>query len=132
MLRSAKRSFCLANTDAIDYTVPGANWRPAGTDLSTARGDRGALSVREVLDSGSGDTYHQYRAGHAFRVGGLPDGVYYVATIANPLGNLSETDTTNKTSLRQVILKTSRKGVRRVVVPRVGLVTERTGRRSMF
>ena len=124
VVKSSKRSFCLANTDAIDYTVAGANWRPDGTDLSTACGDRSALAVREVLDSGSGDTYHQYRAGQAFRIGDLPNGTYYIATIANPLGNLLESDTSNNVALRKIKLEI-RGGKRRVVVPKVGLVNER-------
>ena len=37
-VRSTKRSFCLANTDAVDYTLPGADWQPENTDLSTACG----------------------------------------------------------------------------------------------
>ena len=85
-VRSTKESFCLANTDAVDYTVPGADWQPENTDLSTACGGADALSVREVLSAGSGDTYMQYRAGQAFRLEDLPNGVYYIAVEANPLG----------------------------------------------
>ena len=83
-VRSTKESFCLANTDAVDYTVPGADWRPENTDLSSACGGRDALSLREVLSSGSGDTYAQYRAGQSFNLEGLPNGRYYVAVEANP------------------------------------------------
>ena len=75
-VRSTKQSFCLANTDAVDYTLPGSDWRPENTDLSTACGGEDALSIREVLSAGSGDTYMQYRAGQAFRIGNLPNGVY--------------------------------------------------------
>ena len=38
-VRSGKEAFCLANTDAIDYTVKNANWHPYNTDLSTACGE---------------------------------------------------------------------------------------------
>ena len=131
IVKSTKRSFCLANTDAVDYTVPGANWKPSGTDLSTACGDLGAMSVREVLDSGSGDTYHQYRAGQAFRIGDLPNGTYYIATTANPLGNLVESDTTNNEALREIRL-VGKPGMRRVVVPQVGIIDENQRRRGSF
>ena len=101
-VRSRKESFCLANTDAVDYTVPGAVWRPENTDLSSACGGRDTLSLREVLSSGSGDTYAQYRAGQSFNLEGLPNGRYYVAVEANPLGHLTESDTDNNVSLRRV------------------------------
>ena len=71
VLRSGKEAFCLANTDVVDYLVPGANWRPTNTDLHSACGDRGSLGVREVLDTGSGDTYAQYLPGQSFDLRGL-------------------------------------------------------------
>ena len=59
-----------------------------------------------MLSAGSGDTYVQYRAGQAFRIKNLPDGVYYIAVEANPMGNLVELDETNNDSLRKVRLAT--------------------------
>lgn len=103
-VRSRKEAFCLANTDAIDYTLPGADWRPDQTDLHTACGERDSLSIREVLSAGSGDTYAQYRAGQSFDLRGLPNGVYYVAVEANPMGRLVESDTTNNVALRKVTI----------------------------
>jgi len=100
--RSRKQSFCLANTDAVDYTVPGADWQPENTDLATACGDEGALSIREVLSAGSGDTYAQYRAGQAFKIGDLPNGVYYIRVEGNPERNLTESDTTNNVADRRI------------------------------
>ncbi len=100
--KSRKQSFCLANTDAVDYTVPGADWQPENTDLATACGDEGALSIREVLASGSGDTYAQYRAGQAFKIGELPNGVYYIRVEGNPERNLTESDTTNNVADRRI------------------------------
>lgn len=123
VLRSGKRSFCLANTDAVDYTVPEADWRPYNTDLSTSCGGFEALSVREVLSSGSGDTYAQYRGGQAFRVDTLPNGVYYIAVQANPEGNLVESDTTNNDAERMIELK-GKGDRRRVVVSPVGSIEE--------
>ncbi|WP_020574128.1 lysyl oxidase family protein [Actinopolymorpha alba] len=103
-VRSGKEAFCLANTDAVDYTIPNANWRPEGTDLHTACGDKSSLAVREVLDIGSGDTYAQYLPGQSFDITTLPNGAYYIEVAANPDHRLYESDTTNNVSYRKVIL----------------------------
>ncbi|VXB23362.1 lysyl oxidase family protein [Nocardioides sp. AX2bis] len=122
---SGKVSFCLANTDAVDYTVAGADWHPENTDLSTACGNRRSLSVREVLSAGSGDTYAQYRAGQAFgRIKSLEDGTYYVRVSANPNGALVESDTTNNQVDRRVTLDTRKDGRRVVRAEKVGVVDE--------
>ena len=115
-VRSGKEAFCLANTDAIDYTVKNANWHPYNTDLSTACGEKNALSVREVLDVGSGDTYTQYRPGQSFDVTGLPNGTYYIQVIANPEKRLQESNLKNNVALRKVILGGTQ-GARTVTVP---------------
>lgn len=128
-VKSTKASFCLANTDAVDYTVPNADWRPENTDLSSACGGPEALGIREVLSNGSGDTYMQYRAGQAFRIKDLPDGVYYIAVEANPNHTLVEGDLTNNDSLRKVRLGTNeRTGKRWVKAPQVGIIDERLPR----
>jgi hypothetical protein len=103
-VRSRKEAFCLANTDAVDYTVPGADWQPEGTDLYTSCGDHDSLSIREVLSSGSGDTYGQFRAGQSFDLRNLANGVYFIAVEANPVGNLVESSTTNNVALRKVTI----------------------------
>lgn len=103
-VRSGKEAFCLANTDAIDYTVKNANWHPENTDLSTACGSQDAISVREVLDVGSGDTYTQYRPGQSFDITDLPNGTYYIQVIANPENRLQETNHKNNIALRKVVL----------------------------
>jgi hypothetical protein len=103
-VRSRKEAFCLANTDAIDYTVPGADWQPEGTDLHTSCGEADSLSIREVLSSGSGDTYAQYRAGQSFDLRSIPNGVYLIAVEANPVGKLVESSTTNNVALRKVTI----------------------------
>lgn len=121
IVRSKKEAFCLANTDAVDYTVDGANWRPDNTDLHTACGDKGSLGLREVLDSGSGDTYEQFRPGQSFILKGIPNGTYYIEVRANPVKNLVESDTTNNVAYRKVILG-GKRGARTVKVPPVGLV----------
>ncbi|GGR73729.1 hypothetical protein GCM10010269_10830 [Streptomyces humidus] len=121
IVKSGKEAFCLANTDAVDYTVKNANWHPYNTDLSTACGEQNSISVREVLDVGSGDTYTQYRPGQSFDVTDLPNGTYYIQVVANPAHRLQETNTKNNVSLRKVVLGGT-KGARTVSVPPVDLI----------
>ncbi len=121
VVRSQKEAFCLAATDAIDYTVRNANWRPNNTDLHTACGNEGAVAVREVLDVGNGDTYIQSLPGQSFDVTDLPNGTYYVQVVANPEGNLYESNVNNNVSLRQVILGGT-PGARTVTVPPYQLI----------
>ncbi|MBP5868599.1 lysyl oxidase family protein [Streptomyces scabiei] len=123
-VRSGKEAFCLANTDAIDYTVKNANWHPENTDLSTACGSEDAISVREVLDVGSGDTYTQYRPGQSFDITGLPNGTYYIQVIANPENRLQETNHKNNIALRKVVLGGT-PGARTVKVPPHDLINAR-------
>lgn len=113
---SGKQSWCLANTDAIDLSVPNANWEAFAGDLFTMCGGPGALWIREVLDVGWGDTYSQYIAGQAFDITSLPNGDYYIRTTANPTGSLSEVTADNNVEDRLVQLR-GRPGARRVVVP---------------
>lgn len=122
-VRSRKESFCLANTDAVDYTVPGANWKPDGTDLHTACGDRSTISLREVLASGSGDTYAQFRAGQAFRIDNLPNGIYYIAVEGNPDRNLVESNTENNVALRKIKLSGA-PDKRKLKVFKVGVIDD--------
>ncbi len=103
-VRSGKEAFCLANTDAVDYTIPNAKWQPDNTDLSTSCGANTVVAVREVLDIGNGDTYSQYRPGQSFEITDLPNGTYYIEVLANPENKLAELSTTNNSALRQIIL----------------------------
>ncbi|MFE0456831.1 lysyl oxidase family protein [Streptomyces sp. NPDC058914] len=120
-VRSGKEAFCLANTDAVDYTVKNANWHPYNTDLSTACGQQNSISVREVLDVGSGDTYTQYRPGQSFDITDLPNGTYYIEVLANPAKRLKETSLDNNVSLRKVVLGGT-PGARTVSVPPYDLI----------
>ena len=123
VVRSTKQSFCLANTDAVDYTRPHADWNPTNTSLESECGEADAISVRQVLAAGSGDTYTQYRAGQAFPIKNLPNGVYWSKVAANPFANLVESDSTNNASLRKVrIGGTAAK--RWVRSPQVGIIDE--------
>jgi hypothetical protein len=115
-VRSGKEAFCLANTDAVDYTLARANWRPENTDLNTSCGRENSIAVRQVLDIGSGDTYSQYLPGQSFDITDLPNGTYYVEVAANPDGKLHESNRTNNSSLRKVVLG-GEPGARTVEVP---------------
>ena len=121
--RSGKEAFCLANTDVVDYLVPGANWRPPNTDLDVSCGDRRSPSIREMLDTGSGDTYAQSLPGQSFDLRGLANGTYYIEVRANPRRALNEGNTGNNTSLRKIVIG-GRTGQRTVRAERVGIVDE--------
>jgi hypothetical protein len=123
VVRSGKEAFCLANTDAVNYLVKGAAWQPDNTDLQTSCGSRESLGVREVLDTGSGDTYLQYLPGQSFDLNGLRNGTYYIQIKANPDKVLYERTTRNNSSYRKVIISGS-PGDRTVKVAKVGIVSE--------
>ncbi len=123
VVRSTKEAFCLANTDFTDATVPSAAWRQQSDDLGTSCGEYTSQSIREVLSSGWGDTYAQFRAGQAFRLEGLANGTYYIEVRANPNGRLTEASTEDNVSLRKIILG-GKPGARTVEVPQVGIIKE--------
>lgn len=114
--RSHKEAFCLANTDAVDYTIAGAKWRPGNTDLQQTCGDAGTTSLRQRQDVGSGDTYVQELPGQSFDIADLPNGTYTIEVLANPNGRLHELDTTNNAAYRTVIIAGT-PGARTVHVP---------------
>jgi hypothetical protein len=116
IVRSEKTGFCLTPTDAIDMTLPGAEWNPYQVGLGTACGGRGSIWTREVLPTGWGDTYFQGLPGQSFDITDLPNGTYYIAVQANPDGALLEVSTANNTELRKVILG-GKPGHRTVKVP---------------
>lgn len=120
---SQKTGFCLANTDVVDYAIKGADWQPdtAALDRSCGAGDPDAHTVSMSLAVGSGDTYLQQMAGQAFNVTNLPDGVYYIEIIVNPLNELYLASGGTRISLRQVQLS-GKPGARMVTVQPVGLV----------
>ncbi|MFE9773435.1 lysyl oxidase family protein [Streptomyces sp. NPDC005931] len=120
-VRSGKEAFCLANTDAVDYTVKNANWHPNNTDLATACGEENSISVREVLDVGSGDTYTQDLPGQSFDITDVPNGTYYIQVLANPEKRLKETNLGNNSALRKIVLG-GKPGKRTVTVPAHDLV----------
>lgn len=101
---SEKEAFCLAPTDSIDMTAPGALWNPQSTGLSTACGGPQAIWVREVLPTGWGDTYVQSLPGQSLDITALPNGIYYLSVEANPNRLLYESNYGNNTELRQIRL----------------------------
>ena len=115
VVRSHKQSFCLAPTDAIDMTVPGALWRPEELGFTQCGGED-AIWIREVLPTGWGDTYYQSVGGQAFDITDLPNGRYFIEVRANPLGLLYDRSAANDVRLREIQLR-GRPGHRRVVVP---------------
>ena len=68
------------------------------------------------MPPGWGDTYVQSLPGQAFDVTNLPNGTYYIAVVANPLGALFERHRNNDVSYRRIVLGGS-PGHRTVVVP---------------
>lgn len=116
VVRSKKQAYCLFPTDAVDLTIPGANWQPWSLGLHTACGfSRSTLWVREDLDVGWADTYFQSVPGQSFDVTKLPRGWYTVRVQLNPLGALHEATTANNVEDRLVYLR-GRPGHKRVIV----------------
>jgi hypothetical protein len=101
---SSKQSFCLAPTDSIDLTQPGADWRPDQAGLWSACAGAGAIWLREVLPAGWGDTYYQSVAGQSFNVTDLPNGHYKIRVTTDPNHNLIETDYDNNVGLVDITL----------------------------
>jgi hypothetical protein len=110
VLKSHKQSFCIAPTNGVDLTVPGADWDPEFLgrhgDFGSVCGEPDSLWIRETLPVGWGDTYVQYVAGQSFRLKGLPDGIYYVEVAVNPTGALYDADESNNVELRKVRIGT--------------------------
>jgi len=115
-VRSEKVGFCIGPTDAIDLTLPHADWNPPLPGLGSLCGQPTALWVQEYMPIGWGDTYDQFKAGQAFNITHLPDGTYYIEIIANPEHLLHEVTRSNDVSLRKVII-TGPAGHRHVRVP---------------
>lgn len=131
VLDSGKEAFCLAPTDPIDLTVDGAEWRPWLTDLGTACGEQGSLWIREVLETGWGDTYAQYRPGQSFEITDLPNGTYFIRVLANPDDVLLESSAANNEALRKVKIH-GKPGERWVEVPAYGLIDTESGNCGYF
>jgi hypothetical protein len=104
VVRSHKQSFCIAPTDPIDTTIPGATVRPDFFGFLGACGTPTSLWVHEKMALGWGDTYIQSVAGQAFDITDVPNGTYYVSVEVNPEHLLYEQNDANDITLRRVIL----------------------------
>lgn len=115
---SLKTGFCIVPSDPIDLLLRRATWSPSSIGFASDcdRGMPNAQSVGEMLPVGWGDTYTQAVAGQAFNITGLPNGVYYVEIVANPLGALRVLSSNDGTSYRMILIGGT-KGHRTVVVP---------------
>ncbi|MFL5797157.1 MAG: lysyl oxidase family protein [Actinomycetota bacterium] len=118
VVRSHKQSFCIAPSDPIDTTIPGATARPDFFGFLNACGTPTSLWVHEKMSLGWGDTYLQYVAGQAFDITDVPNGTYYVSIEVNPEHLLYEQSEANDATLRRVILRGT-PGHRTACVPAV-------------
>jgi len=91
--------------------------RPVQLVRADSCGQNSAVAVREVLDIGNGDTYNQWLPGQSFDVTDLPNGTYWIETLANPDHKLAETRTNNNSSLRKIIVGGTPGGERTLRVP---------------
>lgn len=116
---SGKQSFCLAPTDPVNLSRPGALWQPDKVGLSSACPSEESIWLRETMPAGWGDTYIQSAAGQAFNITDVRNGVYFVRVRTNPFDRIVETSTHNNTSLLKIRLG-GRPGQRtlRVIGPR--------------
>ena len=114
VVQSFKQSFCLAPTDSIDLTVPGAIYLPYLPSMSSVCGGEEARWLREALPAGWGDTYFQSVAGQAFNITKVPNGSYKIRVTMNPLGLLKEATTSNNVEDRDILLF-GRLGARQVI-----------------
>jgi hypothetical protein len=103
---SRKQSFCLASTDAVDLTVPGARLIPDLIGLGgSACGDNRSIWLRETLPAGWGDTYTPDVSGQRFDITNVPNGRYRVQMYVNPFGELHEASTANNVASRRITLR---------------------------
>jgi len=114
VVRSRKQSFCLAPTDGVDLTVPGAELLLEELTSSVC-GSPSSLWIRETLPVGWGDTYLQTLPGQAFDVTGLRNGRYLLEVEVNPRGLLHEVEIGNNVETRRIKLG-GRRGARTVRV----------------
>lgn len=105
VVRSRKQAFCLAATDAVDLTVPGAELRPDVLGLGgSACGDNRSIWIRETLPAGWADTYSPFLAGQRFDITRVPNGRYLLEMHVNPRAQLHEASTDNNRARRRVTL----------------------------
>ena len=121
---SQKQSFCIAPTDPVDLTMPGAQAAQVALGFGGTVCDLfqpGSIWVREELPAGWGDTYTQEVAGQAFDITNVPNGSYKIVVRVNPLGVLHETSTADDVAVRRIRLMGPRDARRVEVAPWHGI-----------
>jgi len=105
---SAKEGFHFSDVGAFDLSLPGA---PQSKHYLACNGNTScnpnALSAREGISVGWGDTY---RAGIAFQyidITGVATGKYVITVTADPNGYLQESNITNNTATATIRITTS-------------------------
>ncbi len=91
VLLSGKQSFCLAPTDPVDLSLPGAQWQPDRLRLWSNCFGEDAIWLREVMPAGWGDTYYQGVPGQNFNITSLPNATYQLRVTTNPANRILET-----------------------------------------
>ena len=86
---SAKTSFCVMDTTAVDTRLPGAPNKPVYATCG---------NVMQGMSVGWGDTYGNYLAGQSIDLTGLPDGDYKLIIEADPKKRLLEINDSDNTS----------------------------------
>lgn len=86
---SAKTSFCVMDTTAIDTRLPGAPNKPVYTTCG---------NVMQGMSVGWGDTYGSQLAGQSIDLTGLPDGDYKLIIEADPKKRLLEINDSDNAS----------------------------------
>lgn len=104
LVLSSKQSFCLAPTDEIDLTLPGAEWQPDRESLWSACAGESSIWLREVLPAGWGDTYYQSVAGQSFNITNLANGTYKIRITVDPNNRLEETSYDNNVGVLTIKL----------------------------
>ena len=104
VVRGVKQSFCLANTDAVDLTLPGADLAPDIMGLGSACGDSGSIWIRQMLSAGWADTYDPSLPGQRMDITGVPNGRYLLEMRVNPEGQLQETTASNNVARLAFVL----------------------------
>jgi hypothetical protein len=100
-----KVSFCLRDTERLPVRY--GRWDYPSTYGACSSRSRQGLSV------GWADVYQSYLAGQALELPrGLPDGLYCLETVVDPLDQLTEVDDTNNSSVRAVVVRGDRVAVR--------------------
>ncbi len=91
-----KVSFCLRDTDLVDPTLEHASPDAIYTDCAQAG--------IQAISVGWGDTYPSDLAGQSIDITGLPNGVYWLLSTADPSNRLVETDHANNTAIVKILL----------------------------